>query len=211
MGRRPDAPGEQEAKGQPGRRKSRAARQLAEAARVAELLAAAPAENGEALSPPKFMDERFAPALVVWRDLAPKLTRTHRLQALHRHTFAAFCVYYGEWVSALEDIAKNGLYQRVKTVSGDHMERLRPSLVVRDRAFQHAMELSKHFGLTPGEEYALFKDQSAAAANNPGLFDDAKKPPANGLLGEGEPGSPPPALVGALARLRSTPPGGLPN
>jgi len=209
MGRLPDPPGVQEAKGEPGRRRSARRKRELEAERVAELLASAPAEGGDPASPPAMIDRGplTAAAIAVWRELAPKLASTHRLQAQHRPTFAMFCVYFAEWVMANEDVMAKGHTQSVKTVAGGRMERMRPIVAIRDRAFEMVMKLSDRFGLTPSDEYALFKDQAIAAAQNPGLFDrrdggrqpdqaeaDATAPPVMG------------GLVGSLEQMDSEPP-----
>jgi phage terminase small subunit len=213
MGRLPDAPGVQAAKGHPGRRLSAVRKRELEAQRVAELLGAAPAE-GDAVAPPAILADGplAAAAIAVWRDLAPKLSATHRLQAQHRPVFAMFCVYFAEWVLANEEVARHGHTQRVKTVAGGHMERMRPAVVVRDRAFQMVMGLSVRFGLTPSDEYSLFKEQALAAAQNPGLFDGhLGKPRDRGA--EDDDSSPMPqsqsgGLIGSMRSLDSEPPAG---
>lgn len=201
-GRMPDPPGLQEAKGNPGRRKSAVQKRIEEAERVAALLAAAPAGNDPLAVPPIIAGS--APAVAIWRELAPRLARTHRLQPHHRPIFALFCVYFAEWVVANEDIGRSGQFQRVKTVSGSMMERRRPIADLRDRAFGRVMELSKAFGLTPSDEYTLFRDQAVAAAQSPGLFGDADvaRKPAD----DGEPGEQSSGLIGAMADMDSAPP-----
>jgi len=206
-GRKPAAPGLQEAMGNPGRRKSAVAKRMEEAERVAALLAQAPA-SGDPLAAPPIIDGS-APAVAVWRDLAPRLRSTHRLQPQHRPMFALFCVYFAEWVLAKEDVLKNGHTQRVKTVAGGMMERIRPIVAIRDRAFDMVLKLSERFGLTPSDEYSLFRDQAVAAAQNPGLFDrgdsQAPRPDAAEAAApaeeEGEIG-----LIGSLAAMDSVPP-----
>lgn len=209
MGRLPDPPGVQEAKGEPGRRRSARRKRELEAERVAELLASAPAEGSDASAPPALIDRGplTAAAIAVWRELAPKLAGTHRLQAQHRPLFAMFCVYFAEWVIANEDVMARGHTQNVKTVAGGRMERMRPIVAIRDRAFEMVMKLSDRFGLTPSDEYALFKDQAIAAAQNPGLFDRRE----GGRHREDEPETSPTTavaggLVGSLEQLDSEPP-----
>jgi P27 family predicted phage terminase small subunit len=207
MGRLPDPSGVQEAKGNPGRRMSAVRRRELEAQRVAELLAQPPVD-GDQLAPPAIIaaGPLAAAAIAVWRDLAPKLAATHRLQPQHRPVFAMFCVYFAEWALANEEVAKRGHTQRVKTVAGGYMERMRPAVVVRDRAFQMVMSLSDRFGLTPSDEYALFKDQAVAAAQNPGLFDrENKQNQRHDEEGEAPP-RPSGGLIGSMRRLDSEPP-----
>lgn len=201
-GRKPDAPGLQSSKGNPGRRKSAVQKRIDEAERVGALLAAAPI-GGDPLAAPAIIDQGSAAAVAVWRDLAPRLRTTNRLQPQHRPIFALFCVYYAEWVVANEDVTRNGHTQKVKTVAGGMMERTRPIVAIRDRAFDRVMDLSKSFGLTPSDEYSLFRDQAVAAAQNPGLFDQAGPRPEQPRVAEPEA---PSSLIGSLGRMDSRPP-----
>lgn len=208
MPRRADPPALQKAKGNPGRRKGKVAKREEEIARVAELLSSAPADQVDPLAPPAILDggPLCAAAIAVWKDLAPKLHKTRRLQLQHRPIFAMFCVYFAEWVIANEDVKKNGHTQSVPTVSGGSMERMRPIVTIRDRAFAQVMLLSDRFGLTPSDEYALFKDQAIAAATNPGLFDhrekDAPRDPAEPHKGQPVADG----VVGSMKRMDSAPP-----
>lgn len=215
MARRADPPAVQKAKGSPGRRKGAVARREAEIARVAKILAEAPRDAADPNAPPKLIDrgKMFAGAIAVWKMMAPKLSSTHRLQAQHRPIFAMFCVYFAEWVAANEDIMKNGATQSVPTVAGGEgatMERIRPIVRIRDAAFDQVLKLSARFGLTPTDEYSLFKEQSAAA-HHPGLFDRPVQPEARD---EGAAPEAPPAtasLVGRMKSMDSPPPGSKPN
>lgn len=205
MPRRADPPEVQEAKGNPGRRKGKVKTRAANAQRIAELLSSAP--TGDLLTPPILSDPMFAPALAVWRELAPGLAKTHRLPAESRMIFVQLCVYMAEWLEAQVDVAENGFTQKVKTVAGGVMERKRPVLDRRERAFDNVQRLSAQFGLTPHDMYALFKDQAGVATTNPGLFGRDDKP-ANPVRDDAAPTK---SVVGAAARLRSTPPPPRPN
>lgn len=204
-GRKPDAPGLQQAKGNPGRRKTAVQKRMEEAERIAAMLAQPPAQ-GDPLAPPAIIEQGAAAAVAVWRDLAPRLRSTQRLQPQHRPMFAMFCVYFAEWTIANEDIKAKGLTQRVKTVAGGFMERTRPIVAIRDRAFDMVMKLSERFGLTPSDEYSLFREQAVAFAANPGLFDrDHQAAPASSGA-EAAPAEDQPGLIGAMTRMDSTPP-----
>ncbi len=205
-GRKPDAPGLQKAKGNPGRRKSAVQKRLDEAERVAELLARTPAQ-GDPLAPPAIIEQGAEAAVAVWRDLAPRLRSTQRLQPQHRPIFALFCVYFAEWVLANEDIKVNGHTQSVKTVAGGKMERVRPIVAIRDRAFDMVMKLSERFGLTPSDEYSLFREQAVAFAANPGLFDRDQPQQKADDAGAAEPkAEEDSSLIGAMTRMDSKPP-----
>lgn len=197
-GPRPDPA--QEAKGFPGRRKSRARAQAAQAAQVAEALA--PVEDAKADLPEMLRLDRYAAAAGVWRRLAPELKRTHRLPLESEFHFVQLCIYVQEWVDATDDLHTNGFTQDVKTVTGGTMERRRPKTLDRQQAYANCLDLSGRFGLTPHDLYSLFKGQAAVAATNPGLFEEGRSAP------EPEPTS---GRIGSLTRLRSEPPASRPN
>jgi P27 family predicted phage terminase small subunit len=160
MGRRRQSPQQQRQRGYPGKRKSKIDRAIEEAGRLAELLAAAPASSDAPLSPPAYVnDKRMQPALAVWNEYAPQLSRSNLLDSVDRHSFAIFCVYMAEFLAAHDDILRNGYSKAVKTISKDVMLRENPAVSRRDAAVKFVMELSKRFGLTPLDRYALMKDQ----------------------------------------------------
>ncbi|PVM90672.1 P27 family phage terminase small subunit [Caulobacter endophyticus] len=205
MGRRPQSAAEQHAKGNPGKRLSKADRQRQESERIAGLMAAAPASSEDPLAPPAFLDERFAPALVIWREYAPKLAATNRLGDMHRHTFALFCVYMGEWVTANEEIITKGPTQVIRNVSGSNREVDRPAVARRATAFSAVMELSEHFGFTPQDEYALMKTQQTVVQL--GLF-GGSQPAAGATPHPEQPAAATPTEdpIGILGRMDSAPP-----
>lgn len=199
MGRR-KLPEEQRAThGSVKTRKSRVQRQTEAREAAAAVIAELPV--GTALAPPDALREpHYAKALGVWNELGPDLERTNRLQPIHRQAFAMFCIYIAEWWQASEDLATGGRSQSVKTVSGSMMERDRPAVRWRAEAFSNAMEAAKQFGLTPREEYALFKDQTVVARENPSLF-GRSAPVAND-----EPSRAPATTIGAMATMKSAGP-----
>jgi P27 family predicted phage terminase small subunit len=160
MGRRRKNPNEQKARGYPGKRRKAVDRAIAEAERLAELLASAPGRDGDPLSPPAYIgDERMKPAMRVWEEYAPHLQRTRLLDSVDRHSFAIFCVYMAEFLAAHDDVLRNGYSTMVKTISKDRMPRENPAVSRRDNAVKVILEFSKRFGLTPLDRYALLKDQ----------------------------------------------------
>jgi P27 family predicted phage terminase small subunit len=200
----------QKAKGNPGRRKSAVAKREEEIARIAEILASAPADPADPNAPPALIDRgpMFAAAIAVWKMMAPRLATTLRLQQQHRPLFAMFCVYYAEWVMANEDVVRNGTTQSVKTVAGGAMERIRPIVKIRDTAFDQVLKLSARFGLTPTDEYDLFRAQQIAAAVNPSLF-GSEAPRRQDKEEVAQPKSA--SLIGINKSLDSPPPGQRPN
>ncbi len=206
MGRRKDAPEVQAAKGYPGKRKRATKAELAakkerDRAQLAESMAAAPDDPSDKFAPPRFLDERFGPALAIWRDYGPRLTRLNLVQDLDRYTFALFCIYMAEWVAANEEIERGGYSIRVKTVSGSYMPRLNPNVGRREEAAKQVLELSKRFGLTPIDRINLFKDKTGLP---PGLFGnmgDASPKPAAPAAAASRPDP-----IGAMDAFDSEPP-----
>jgi P27 family predicted phage terminase small subunit len=199
MGRKADDPTTQAAKGFPSRRRSKTERAIAEAERLAKLLADAPADPVGA--PSLLADARMAPALQVWKDYAPQLRNNNLLDATDRHTFAVFCVFMADFAAANEEILLKGYSVNVKTVSGDKMPRDNPAVSRREIAVKFILELSKRFGLTPLDRYQLMKDQAHQNAPGP-LF----RPRPDETPDE----APAPAdedVVGLLSKLDSAPPG----
>jgi P27 family predicted phage terminase small subunit len=195
------------ARGNPGRRKKSVKAMIAEADRIATLLAQAPAESGDVMAPPSMLqDPLYAPALRVWRELVPELRRTHRFGLVSRDQFAMFCVYFGEWVAACDDIKQRGIFQLVETVAGGAMERTRPIVAFREIAFGNVRKLSAEFGLTPREEYALFRDQADALTKNPGLFGDERRQGAPQPAAPEQAAEPSSRLIGGLDGFDSPPP-----
>lgn len=203
-GRRAASAADEKARGYPGKRKSKTDRQLEQAAMLAEQLASAPTATGDAMSPPVFLDARSAPALRIWRELAPTLVATGRLTEEDRFIFAQFCVYAGEWLSANEEVLAKGYSQKVATVAGGFMERTRPAVAIRERAFDIVLKLAEKFGLTPRDRYSLFKEQAGAGLG--GLFGQSSARSD----GDAPAAEPPPVSeddpIGMLGRMNSTPP-----
>lgn len=202
----------QEAKGFPNRRKSATRKREDEARRVADLLVSS--TGGDVSNPPALIDQGplYAGAVAVWTEMAPRLARTHRLPEQHRMIFAMFCVYYADWVSLNDQLKQEGMTQNVKTVAGGFMIRDHPAVRRRQECFDNVMALSKQFGLTPHDEYDLFKNQASAAALNPGLF-GGQLPAPRRAEAEGEPApvAPDAPRVGMLADMDAPPPGQRPN
>lgn len=210
MARLKDRPDDQKAKGFPGKRRSRVERQIAEANKLAALLAASPAESGDRLAPPALLtDPRLAPALAVWRDYVPRLAKMNFFGELDRETFAIFCVSCGEFIAAQQDILDHGYSRNVKTISGDLMPRINPSVERREAAQKTIFEISRRFGLTPLDQFALVRLQAGSGIVPPaGLFPPTPQQPAAG----DQPPAPQPVnenLVGILDGMDSPPPGPL--
>lgn len=205
MGRKADPPAVQAAKGHPNRRRSANKKREEEQARVAELLADAPTDPAGV---PKLIDQGplYAGAIAVWKDLAPRLARTHRLADQHRLTFAIFCCNMADWIRLNSQLLKEGETQRVKTMAGGYMIRDHPAVRRRQEALENVMKLSAKFGLTPADEYQLFKDQALAAMTNPGLFGGEPKSRSGAAIEGDDKTAGDGSAIGAIAQLDSEPP-----
>jgi len=139
------------------KRKSRIARQIEEANRLAALITSAPINAGEMAAPGLIHDRRLAAARAVWNEVVPLLQSRHVLDDGDRFALALYCYWWGEFVAAADDIARRGYSVMVKTISGDKMPRKNASTSRRDHAFDKIAELSAKFGLTPLDRHALHR------------------------------------------------------
>lgn len=219
MGRRPDAPEVQRAKGYPGKRRGKVDRALADAERRAQAFAALPADDADPSAPPVILsDPIFAAPLAIWRQEAPRLHRAALLDPQFRLLFASFCVYLAEFWQAAQEVQENGFSQMVKTVAGGMMQRISPAVAVRDRAHDRVIELSARFGFTPLDMYRLTKEQFLLRDRLPGggasegdLVERARAAEVGDQGGEaaaaaGQPDAEP-DVIGILQRFDSAPPG----
>lgn len=209
MARHKDPPELQAAKGYPAKRRSSVEKQIAQAEKLAALLAAAPAEPGDHLAPPALLaDPRCAPALAVWRDYTPRLAKMNLFGDLDRHTFAIFCVYCAEFAAAQQDILDHGYSRNVRTVSGDLMPRVNPAVDRRDTAQKIILEMARRYGLTPLDRLTLIGHQASAGLPAGGLFQPVPASPESGAAQQ-PPRPPQQDLIGSLDGLDSLPPGPL--
>lgn len=221
MGRPRGDPADQAAMGNPGKRKNKTEKAIAEAERQATLLAMPRESDETADAPPAYLtDLRMAPAMAVWREYAPRLDKLHLLARLDRHTFALFCVYAAEFVVANEDILVKGYSVMVKTISGDKMPRENPSVGRRDHAAQMVLNLSSKFGLTPDDRNKLLR-AGAMQFDAETLFGRALPtsqlpaapiaPPSDEATAAVAAPAQSSAAIGTLGQFDSMPPGVKPN
>lgn len=161
-----------------GKRPTSSEKVIAEADRLASLIADAPADQGVPLAPPAFIvGVKMRAAVAVWNRMVPLLSDRGLIDTIDRPMFAMFCVYAAEFVAANEDLLKNGLTKLVKTISGDAMLRENPAVSIRDHAAKICMDLSRRFGLSPLDRAYVLKVQKGADIAPPDLF-DLPEPPA---------------------------------
>ena len=205
MPRRPDTAALQAAKGNPNRRKSATTKREERALALAALLVQSIGID-QANDPPVLIAHDPV-AVAMWRELAPVLVKTHRLQPQHRPIFTTFCTYYAQYILANDELRGKGWTQNVRTVAGGIMNRINPMVRIRDDAHKKCLELSKLFGLTPADEYSLFKGQAAAGeSGNRWLFGEDNEPAAPATETSEKP-----SVVGSMASLDSVPPGMMVN
>lgn len=144
---------------------------LAEAARLAALLADAPKLGGAELAPPAYIaDPRLAAAGKVWETLAPLLEKTGRLGALDRYAFAELCYWRAEWLAAVDHILTHGYSFMAKAVAGGSRPWVNPNVARRDTAAAQLERLSAKFGLTPLDRVALNKNRLHVSDEDGDLF-----------------------------------------
>lgn len=200
MGRRPDDPARQAAKGYPGKRRARTDKVAADQAARVKMLAGAQPASRDPFAPPVLLNSRqFARELQVWNEVVPLLRARNLLDPLDRNTLSMFVVYFADWERATTDIRKHGATREVKTVSGDAMLRLNPSVHLQKLCADMIDKMSAKFGFTPADRWKITKDQQAVSAQAATLF---------GPLREAEPESAPIAqpAIGLMDRLDGTPP-----
>lgn len=135
-------------------------RAIAEAERLAAMLAEAQPLGPDQLAPPAYIaDPRLAAAAVVWRTLAPQLEKTGRLCALDRFAFAELCYWRAEWLTAVDHILTHGYSFMGTAVAGGKRPWTNPNVARRDTAAAQLERLSAKFGLTPLDRIALNKNR----------------------------------------------------
>jgi hypothetical protein len=159
------------------RRMTKGERAIANAARLAKLLVAAPSEGDGVLAPPKLIkDKRLAPALQFWREHAAQFQKLGTLEQPDRFAFAMLSIFAAEFVMAEDDILARGYSVNVKTVAGSFMPRESPSVGRRDFAAKMILELSRSFGLTKLDRLNLGRAERFSTTS-PDLFKPNKAEP----------------------------------
>ncbi|MGM4955680.1 P27 family phage terminase small subunit [Bradyrhizobium barranii] len=223
MGRHPDNPLDQAAKGYPGKRKTKTEKAILEAERLAGMLVAVRTQTPSENKPGYLQDLRLKGASVMWDDYAPRLDRLHLLSQLDLHLFAMFCIYAAEFVAANEEILTKGYSVMVKTISGDKMPRENPAVGRRDHAAKMTIDLSSKFGLSPQDRHRLlaagamhFDDDTlfGRAVQRPAAAPATPEDDASESAPAAEPIPAPVAegsAIGSLSAFDSVPPGTKPN
>jgi len=189
-GRKPDPPGLQAAKGNPGKRP---------AARPSG--PAAPKVAG-GIRPPKWL-KKSRTATAVWNDLAPLLEKLNALTALDAFPLARYCRYVVDWCAADEAVRKEGTWYDTTDSNGAPTKKRHPAFHARHELDKVLREIEGAFGMRPDARFKMLRDQ-ALVMNLP-LFN-------SGRSAEAQPSdapSPDPAAdsdpIGSLAHYDAAP------
>lgn len=180
---------------------SKADRALAEAERLASVIAVAPAESSDPFAPPvMLLDERLKPALAVWRDLAVELRDLHIVKSLDRYTFAVLCISIADYFAAVDNILVNGAQYWAKTHGGNKMLRVNPAVAIKERLGKFIFDAAAEFALSPMRRYALLREQSQCGGGpRPGAGDRMPETSKPGARDDED-------LIGLASRCGSKPP-----
>ena len=205
MGRLPDDPADQAAKGYPGKRRRRIDVLIREAEARASLLVPKILEaSSPSLAPPAYLAEPvMIEALTIWREKVAVLTERNLYNAaLDRELLAAYCVYAAEFVLADREIRRDGYQRLVKTQSGDYMPRRHLAVDRRDVAFRMMAELSSRFGFTAADRQKIERYESQRELLPP----MTQETPAVAAAPKDDDDA-----IGLLDQFDSPPPGARPN
>ena len=206
MGRRPDAPGVQAAKGNSNRRKSaNAARdeRAKKAVKIGKAVTAALDKDNSSAILKGFVGDAVAKR--IWNELVPELRQSRVIVTnADRRLFGMFCQYYSQWLMACEDIKKNGYSFMVEISSGKGSRPWKnPAVHQRSEAFYAMSKMVDDFGLSPMTRYKLFTQQRMAFEANPDLLDQgATRLPLGDTQNDEAP-----TLIGSMGSFDSAPPG----
>jgi P27 family predicted phage terminase small subunit len=199
-GRKPDAPGLQAAKGNPGKRKPKPRTKTAP---VVPLVAGG-------VTPPKWL-KKSRVATAVWNDMAPLLIRLGALTQLDAFPLARYCRYVVDWCAADEAVRKEGTWYDTTDTNGAATKKRHPAFHARQDLDKTLREIEMAFGMRPDARFKMLRDQ--ALANGMPLFQQGAAPNAakGGEEGQADDDEDGPDLIGAIAQFDSAPPGSSPH
>lgn len=199
-GRKPDDAGLQAAKGNPGRRRPKAAD-------------AAPVNPGE-IKPPRWL-AKSRKAMEVWREHVPLLARLNFVNALDAQPIARYCRFVVEWVAADEAIRKEGTWYDATDTNGNSTKRQHPAFKAWQSLEKVLGDIEASYGMRADARFKILRDQSVALGGMGGLPLFGDKAPERQVQDVESTDAPAPAIdndpIGALSRMDATPPGSRPN
>ncbi|BCJ90031.1 hypothetical protein IZ6_07660 [Terrihabitans soli] len=206
-GRKPDAPGLQEAKGNPGKRQKSKAKQ---ASKPAEPKPTPVAAGG--VKPPKWL-RRSPAATEVWNEFAPLLTKLNLLTPLDAFPFARYCRYVVDWLAADKAVSKEGVWFNATDTNGEKTKKRHPAFHARQELEKCLSSIEAQFGMRPDSRYKLLAEQARALGFG-GLFDqpaasgdNTETPAQPDAVDEDDIGD----VIGVMKGMDSPPPVGRPN
>ena len=174
-GRKP-ARASQKAKGNPGKRQTKAQKILADGNECAAMIPVS--EHGRVSVKPPALLAKFPAAAKFWTEYAPLLIGIKALQAPDLPRFAMLCVAYGQWVEAIRHLRDEGCVHAVKTVAGGMMKRLSPWVAVEKLRFDQCQALFEQFGIGALDRAKLFRDRAALPPGSWSALDGSDPKPA---------------------------------
>lgn len=133
-GRKPDAPGLQELKGNPGKRK-----------RVASAPGVVETTPSGALKPLSLLTTT---AKAVWQSVGPDLERMGFLRPTDRNAFARYCDAVARYWAISKQLRMEGQTYTSTSAHGD-LRRVNPLFLIEERLAKRLEGLEDRFGLTP--------------------------------------------------------------
>lgn len=122
-----------------------------------------PAFSPASIEPPvSLRDPKNAHALEEWNRVAPLLSEIGLLTEGDRTALTAYCTIYQRWVSAEQQILKEGVFREFET----GYVQVNPYVTVANRSLKQMKEFMIEFGLTPSSRVRL-----GGAATTPGKRD----------------------------------------
>lgn len=108
-----------------------------------------PKPNAEILpKPPSILKGE---ELKEWKRLGKELFRLGLLTDVDRSTFASYCVAWGSFVKAQQEIKKRGMI--MKTKGGNLIQN--PYLAIRNKSMEHMNKFGAEMGLSPSARARL--------------------------------------------------------
>lgn len=115
--------------------------------------------------------EKSPYALEEWNRVLPELVENGLLTKANLAIFGAYCVSYGQWLEAEDDIAERGRYieEPVFNRAGDetgHREKPNPSIAQSVQFMMAMLRNAVEFGMTPASATRVQTPPDAERADN---------------------------------------------
>ncbi len=199
-GRKPDSAAQQEAKGNPGRRKT--AKPAAGTAAQSKITAG--------IKQPAWV-RKSAKATRIWNDLMPLLARLNLADQLDAFPLHRYCRYAVDWMIADRAITDEGMFVNYTSTVGSERKALHPAWRARGDCETELAKIEASYAMRASDRYRILRDQAAAHGLLPLFGAGADSDENTGEQTDSEAETQNDDAVGALRNFDSIPPGGLPN